>query len=89
MSTILTYFYRQATLVFHPDKGAEGEHFKYLNNINEQLKITEEYTHSSILKTIENLAYKVEESDGKSDTTPSSGVDEHELSNGTSINDVD
>jgi len=55
-------FYRQASLVFHPDMGGEEKHFKSLNGINDKVNTTGNYTTCGILKIIEDLAPAVEES---------------------------
>ena len=49
-------FYRQASLVFHPDQGGEGEHFKSLNGIKDKVNTAGNYTTCGILKIIEGLA---------------------------------
>ena len=53
-------FYRQASLVFHPDKGGEEKHFKSLNGINDKVNTTGNYTTCGILKVIEGLAPAVD-----------------------------
>jgi hypothetical protein len=55
-------FYKQASLVFHPDKGGKEKYFKSLTGINDKVDTTGNYTTCGILKIIEDLEPEVEKS---------------------------